>query len=76
MITVKLYGLMRLESGIRQLQVAAGSRKQLLQRLEETGLDRQALKGCYVLCNGQPAGRNCTFQDGDVVQLLPPVAGG
>ena len=71
MITVKLYGLMRVESGIRELSVEAQNLKTMFARLEAAGL-----KGCYVLLNGQPASRSCKLKDGDVVQLLPPVAGG
>lgn len=76
MITVKLYGLMRVESGIRELSVEAENLKTMYLRLQEAGLDKQDLKGCYVLVNGRPAARKETFKDGDVVQLLPPVAGG
>jgi len=76
MITVKLYGLMRVESGIRELPVEAKNLKTMYQRLQEAGLDKRELKGCYVLVNGAPMPRNGTFKDGDVVQLLPPVAGG
>ena len=76
MITVKLYGLMRVESGIRERSVEAQNLKTMFARLEAAGLNRQDLKGCYVLVNGRPAARKETFKDGDVVQLLPPVAGG
>ena len=76
MITVRLYGLMRVESGIRSLAVEADNLKTLYLRLQEAGLNRRELKGCYVLVNGAPMPRNGTFKDGDVVQLLPPVAGG
>lgn len=76
MITVKLYGLMRVESGIRERSVEAQNLKTMFARLEAAGLNRQDLKGCYVLLNGQPASRSCKLKDGDVVQLLPPVAGG
>ena len=76
MITVKLYGLLRVESGIRELQMEADHPKAMFDRLQAAGLDRNALKGCYVLINGAPASRRATFKDGDVVQLLPPVAGG
>ena len=51
-------------------------RMQWIHRLEAAGLNRQDLKGCYVLVNGAPVPRNGKFKDGDVVQLLPPVAGG
>ena len=49
MITVKLYGLMRVESGIRELSVEAQNLKTMFARLEAAGLNRQDLKGCYVL---------------------------
>ena len=76
MITVKFYGLLRLESGIRELQVEAATEKELFLRLQQAGLDKKALKGCCLLCNSKPISRGKTFTDGDVVQLLPPVAGG
>ena len=76
MITVKFYGLMRVESGIRELRVEAINLKTLYARLQEAGLNKQELKGCCVLVNGVPAARTVKLQNGDVVQLLPPVAGG
>ena len=76
MITVRLYGLMRLESGIRELQVDATDLKSLYEQMQKAGLKKQELKGCCVLRNGVPVRRKETFKDGDVVQLLPPVAGG
>jgi len=76
MITVKLYGLMRVETGIRELLVEAETVKAMYIRLQEAGLDRGALKGCCLLVNGKPASKACKLKDGDVVQLLPPVAGG
>ena len=76
MITVKFYGLMRLESGIKELQIEAGNLKELYARLQEAGLDKQNLKGCCVLVNGTAAGRKTVLNHGDVVQMLPPVAGG
>lgn len=76
MITVKLYGLLRVESGIRALSVEADTLKTMYLRLQEAGLDKRTLTGCYVLVNGRPAKRNEKFKHGDMVQLLPPVAGG
>lgn len=76
MITVKLYGLMRVESGIKSLELEADTQKSLYKQLQNAGLDRQDLKGCCLLVNGVPAARNTKFKHGDVVQLLPPVAGG
>ena len=76
MITVKLYGLMRVESGIRELQVEAVNLKTLYAALQAAGLNKRDLKGCCVLINGTPAARTAKLNEGDVVQLLPPVAGG
>ena len=76
MISVRFYGLMRLESGIKELPCEAESIKTLFARLEEAGFDRGALRGCYLLVNGEKANNKTKLKDGDVVQLLPPVAGG
>lgn len=76
MITVKLYGLLRLSSGIRELRLEAGNIRDLLRHLEARGLDGDALAGCNILINGEGATRCSRLSDGDTVQLFPPVAGG
>ena len=76
MITVKLYGLLRLNSGIKELSVDAASRKELIKKLEAKGLSHSELTGCSMIVNGQPAGKRTSLEDGDIVQLFPPVAGG
>ena len=76
MITVKLYCLLRLDSGIKERQLDAGSVKDVYMQLTRLGLSRQDLDGCAVLVNGKPANKRAKLCDGDVVQLLPPVAGG
>ena len=76
MITVKLYGLLRLNSGIKELQIEATSIKHLLRQLEERGLEKSDLTGANVLVNGTLSNHRTTLQDGDTIQLFPPVAGG
>jgi len=76
MITVKLYGLLRLDTGIREVQLEADTVNDVLVYLQGQGVGRQALNGCLILCNGKPAKKRSKLQPGDVVQLLPPVAGG
>ena len=76
MITVKLYGLLRLDSGIKERRVEAGHVKDVLEHLAMQGISRQDLQGCIVMVNGKSAGKRSKLNDGDVVQLLPPVAGG
>ena len=78
MITVKLYGLLRLDSGIRELSLDAKTIPELYSRLlEKTDrITKKDLEGCVLLVNGKVCGRRTKLADGDVVQLLSPVAGG
>lgn len=76
MITVKLFGLLRLDSGIKQRQMEAGTIKEVYTQLTELGLNRKDLDGCVILVNGKPASKRQKLHDGDTVQLMSPVAGG
>ena len=76
MITVKLYGLLRIESGIKEKQVEAATVKEVLQQLKEWGIDRKDLNGCVILVNGKSANKRSKLKDGDTVVLMSPVAGG
>ena len=76
MITVQLFGLLRLHSGIRRRELEAATVGELLRRLEGEGLDKKELSGCVILVNGKPAGKRRKLTDGDTVVLMSPVAGG
>ena len=76
MITVKLYGLLRIESGIKEKQLHAATVKEVLQALAACGIPEKALSGCVILVNGKNAARRSKLTDGDTVVLMPPVAGG
>ena len=76
MITVKLYGLLRIESGIKEKQLQAATAKEVLEQLENYGIDRKDLNGCVILINGKSAHRRSKLTDGDIVVLMSPVAGG
>ena len=76
MITVKLYGLLRIESGIRERQVEAASVREVLQDLLMQGIPQKDLNGCIILINGKPGNRRSLVHNGDVVVLMSPVAGG
>ena len=76
MITVKLYGLLRIDSGIKEQQIEAGSIREVLEYLSTKGILRQDLDGCIILVNGKAAGKRAKLHSGDLVQLLSPVAGG
>ena len=76
MITVKLYGLLRIESGIKQKQLEARNVKEILQSLADCGIPQKDLEGCIILVNGNTANKRSKLADGDTVVLMSPVAGG
>ena len=75
MITVKLFGLVRLETGIKELQVEASNVRELQKALIQH-IPEEKIKGCVLLVNGKQANRFTKLKDGDQVMLMPPVAGG
>ena len=93
-IKVKIFGTLRLKSGIKEVELSSGgSTKRLGQILEELGQQRglEDLKrlGSLNLSRGIPFiimvdGKNCMqlrgldtlIQDGQVVAIFPPSAGG
>ena len=76
MITVKLYGLLRIESGIKEKHLDAETVKEVLSALTNCGISRKDLDGCVVLVNGAAAKKQTKLHDGDLVVLMSPVAGG
>ena len=76
MITVKLFGLIRIESGIKQKQLEARSVKETLAFLTDCGIPKKDLDSCVILVNGSPANKRSKLTDGDTVVLMAPVAGG
>ena len=76
MITVKIYGLLRIDSGIKERKIEATCIQDVLADLEMQGIPRQDLRGCILLINGKPAKKRSVLHHGDVVQLMSPVAGG
>jgi molybdopterin converting factor small subunit len=76
MITAKLYGLLRIESGIKEIQLDAKTVKDVLDHLTDRGISPKELSGCVVLVNGKNASKRSKLTDGDRVVLMPPVAGG
>ena len=76
MITVRLYGLLRIDSGIKERRIEAACVKDVWNDLMAQGISKQDLNGCIILINSKPANKRSSLQDGDVVQLMSPVAGG
>ena len=76
MITVKLFGLLRLETGIKETRLEAASVKEVLQQLQAAGIPKEKLQGSVIFVNGESANKRRKLSDGDLVMLMPPVAGG
>ena len=76
MITVKLYGLLRIESGIKEKQLEAATVAEVFDALAECGIPRRELKGCVILLDGKSASKRTKLKNGDTVILMSPVAGG
>ena len=76
MITVKLYGLIRIESGIREKQLDSNNIRELFDQLSHCGISKKDLSGCIILINGVLGSKRSKLSDGDTVMLMPPVAGG
>ncbi len=78
MITVKLFGLLRLDSGIRELSLDAASMPEVKEALlaRSSRITKKDIDGCVILINGKPGTKRSKLQDGDQVVLMSPVAGG
>ena len=78
MITVRFYGLLRLDAGVREMTVAASTVAELFALISRQNprITKKDLAGCVLLINGKVRSRRAKLADGDVVQLMPPVAGG
>lgn len=84
MVTVKLFGLLRLDSGVKQLELEAATLRELYPKLLEalhnaqpnSSLTLKDLKACAVALNEGPAKPGTRLHDGDIVYLIPPIAGG
>ena len=84
MVTVKLFGLLRLDSGVKQLDLEAATLRELYPKLldelsrcsPDSSVTLKDLKACAVAVNECPAKPGTRLHDGDIVYLIPPIAGG
>ena len=82
MITVKFFGLVRIEANKSQLLVKAGTIRQVLNEVRQScpSLSEQQLKQAVMFVNKQQMNGNRRFsvelKDGDELVLLSPMCGG
>ena len=84
MVNVKLFGLFRLDTGLKELKADAGTVKELYPILLEaakkanpaTKITAADIDGCIAVINGKQCKKSAKFHDGDEVWLMSPVCGG
>ena len=78
MVNVKLFGLFRLDTGLRELSAEAGTVRELYPILLANAKKITAadLDGCIVVINGRQSETGAALRDGDEVWLMSPVCGG
>ena len=84
MVTVKLFGTLRLETGVKELHLEAVSVRELLplvcrellRQKPDCAVSEKDFRACLVAVNGVQAGPRARLRDGDVVYFFPAAAGG
>ena len=81
MITVKIFGTLRLDSGLKQMQADVKTAKELyplimdeVKRIDpNTKLTIKDVKGCILSRGGKQISPSTRLDDGDVICLVPAV---
>lgn len=84
MVHVKLFGLFRLDTGLKELEADAAEVSQLYPILlaeakrvkPDTTVTAADIDGCIVMINGKQGKKSSKLRDGDQVMLMSPVCGG
>ena len=84
MVTVKLFGLLRLDTGLKEITADGSDVKSLYPILlreakrhnPKTKVKKADIDGCIVIVNGVQTTKKAKLQDGDEVMLMSPVCGG
>lgn len=84
MVHVQLFGLFRLDTGIKELDADAKTVKELypilLNKAKEinpdTKITSKDIDGCIIVVNGVQTSKSAKLKDGDQVMLMSPVCGG
>lgn len=77
MITIKLFGTLRLKTGCKGLEADVSDIKGACGLLaEETGLAAKEFRKCVIAVNGKPSKLSTPLQDGDELAFFSPSGGG
>lgn len=73
-VKVRLYGVIRLKTGVTGFETEAGTLEELQKQIP--GVTLKEAKDLIVLVNGEKAGRRYKLKTGDEVVLMSPAGGG
>ena len=84
MVKVKLFGTLRLDTGLKELSLDAATVRELYPLLlaeakkanPSTKVSAADIDGCIVMINGVQGKKTSRLKDGDTVMLMSPVCGG
>ena len=84
MVKVKLFGLLRMDTGLKELNLEASSVRDLYPQIlaqamlahPGTRVSARDIDGCIIMINGVQGKKSSTLCDGDTVMLMSPVCGG
>ena len=77
MVTIKLFGSLRLKTGCKGLEADVADVKAACQLLADTtGYNIKDFKRCVVMINGKQAKHSSRLSDGDELVLMAAAGGG
>jgi len=77
MVTIKLFGTLRLKTGFKSIETDISSVREAWQVLsDETGLPAKEFKKCIVSVNGKQSKTSAGLQEGDELAFFSPSGGG
>lgn len=77
MVTIKLFGSLRLKTGFKEMQAYASSVSEACALLARaTGHDKKEFKNCLFVINGKQGKYSSVLAEGDELVLMSPSGGG
>ncbi len=84
MVTIRVFGVLRLDSGVKLLEAEAGSVQDVFRLVYEESkrvkpdseITMKDVKGCMVVVNGKMVKPNAKLKHGDEIMLVPASGGG
>lgn len=77
MVTIKLFGTLRLKTGCKGIEAEASTVREACSLMAEaTGLSQGEFKKCIAVVNGAQVKLSAPLQDGDELAFFSPSGGG